>query len=65
MGTGTPLKNRARQHLKNEQGMEQGYNFISGFYRLSPKLRPASVGQKSGSHQPPRPRIAYADYDLN
>ena len=31
-------KIRARQSVENEQG----YNFISGFYMLGPKLRPAS-----------------------
>ena len=44
-------KIRARQSTENEQG----YNFISGFYRLGPKLRPASAAPKSGSCVPAPP----------
>ena len=36
-------KVRARPPVRNEQG----YNFISGFYMLGPKLRPASVPPKT------------------
>ena len=45
-------KVRARQCLENEQG----YKFISGLYRLGPKLRPASGPQKTISARQQGPR---------
>ena len=45
-------KIRARQSVRNKQG----YNSISGLYRLGPTVRPASVPPKRGSHQPVVPR---------
>ena len=46
-------KIRARHLLRNEQGN----NYVSGLYRLSPTVRRTGGPQKSGSHPPVPPRI--------
>ena len=46
-------KIRARQSTENEQG----YNFISGFYMLGPKLRGQQVFRRKVGHTPCPPLL--------